>query len=443
MNCMVPQWIIEKKRDGLPLTAEEIRFFIQGFTDGSVPDYQMAALAMAIFFNGMNIEETAALTQAMMESGKVLDLSGIALPKVDKHSTGGIGDKVSLVLAPLVAACDVAVPMISGRGLGITGGTLDKLESVPGYRTDLSTEEFISVVKKCGCSIIGQTAELAPADKKLYALRDVTGTVPSIPLITASIMSKKLAEGIDALVLDVKFGRGAFMKTAEQAKELAMNMVEVGTRMGKGMAALITNMNQPLGRAAGNAVEVKESIAALRGEGPDDLLEIVMALGARMMMLAGRADDNLQAIEMLRKQLTTGKALQKFATMIELHGGNPAVIDDPAILPQAPLRRELPARQDGYVSLVDAELIGKGCLILGAGRKRVEDSVDHAVGVTDLVKIGEQVAQGQPLMAAHARDEKSLNEAWQYFQQAFELQETPPEPSPLIVDTILPRPEVR
>ena len=438
MSVMVPQWIIEKKRDGLALTGEEIRFFIQGFTEGSIPDYQMAALAMAIFFNGMNIEETVALTRVMMESGTVLDLSGIASPKVDKHSTGGIGDKVSLVLAPLVAACDVAVPMISGRGLGITGGTLDKLESIPGYRTDLSTQEFITVVEKCGCSIIGQTAELAPADRKLYALRDVTGTVPSIPLITASIMSKKLAEGVDALVLDVKSGRGAFMKTPEQAQELAMNMVEVGTRMGKGMAALITDMNQPLGRAAGNAVEIAETVAALRGDGPDDLMEIVMALGSRMLILARRADDHLQAIEILRRQLTSGKALQKFAAMIELHGGNARVIDDPAILPRAPLRKQLLAPRDGYVTMVDAEQIGKGCLILGAGRQRTDDSVDHAVGVTDLVKTGAQVTRGQPLMTAHARDEASLSAAWQYFEKAFELRDFPPELGPLIVDTILP-----
>jgi len=438
---MVPQWIIEKKRDGTPLTREEIEFFINGYTAGTIPDYQMAALAMAIYFNGMSIEETAILTEVMMHSGKVLDLSSIPRPKVDKHSTGGIGDKVSLVLAPLVACCDVAVPMISGRGLGITGGTLDKLESIPGYRTDLSTEEFVAVVEKCGCCIIGQTAELAPADKKLYALRDVTGTVPSIPLITASIMSKKLAEGIDALVLDVKFGQGAFMKTLEEAQQLAMNMVEVGTRMGKGIAALITDMNQPLGRSAGNAVEVAETVETLRGDGPDDLLEVVIALGARMLMLAGRAEDNLQAIEQLRRQLTSGAALEKFRTMVELQGGDPRVVDDPGILPQAPIRRPLPAPSPGYIAAVNAEEIGRGCLVLGAGRQRTEDRVDHAVGVTGLAKVGQKVEAGDPLLVAHARNEDSLQQAWPHFEAAFQITGTAPEPRPLVVDTILPRRE--
>ncbi len=436
---MMPQWIIEKKRDGHALTEEEIRFFINGFTRGDIPDYQMAAMAMAIFFQGMTPEETAVLTDAMMRSGDLVDTSSIKLPKVDKHSTGGIGDKISLVLAPLVACCDVAVPMISGRGLGITGGTLDKLESIPGYRTDLTEQEFLSVVQSCGCSITGQTGRLAPADKKLYALRDVSGTVPSIPLITASIMCKKLAEGIDALVLDVKWGKGAFMKTVEQARKLAESMVRVGTHMGKGMAALITDMNQPLGRCAGNSLEVIESIQTLRGDGPEDLTELTLFFGIRMLAMAGKTSHQGDARELLKKQISSGAALKKFKEMIRLHGGDPGVVDEPSRLPTATLKEPVLSPRSGWIEQVDAERVGKACIVLGAGRAKTEDKVHFAVGVSDLVKVGEPVEKGAPLVTLHAQDSKRLAEARELIQDAFFISDEKVSPPPLITDMIIPQ----
>lgn len=433
---MLPKWIIEKKRDGHPLTEEEIRFFIEGYTQEKIPDYQMAALAMAVYFQGMTFDEVAALTDSMMRSAKLLDTSSISIPKVDKHSTGGIGDKVSLILAPLVACCGIAVPMISGRGLGITGGTLDKLESIPGYRTNLSTDEFLEVVKKCGCSIIGQTAELAPADKKLYALRDVTGTVPSIPLIAASIMSKKLAEGIDALVLDVKWGKGAFMKTLDHARELARTMVEIGHRMNKGMAAIITDMNQPLGRAAGNAVEIIESVETLQGRGPADLIEVEKELAAHMLILGGRAGERGEAFEMLQKHIDSGDAFEKFKEMVRLHGGVVEALEDTTRLPVARIRFEYPAPESGYVAEVNAELIGKACVVLGAGRSRVGDSIDHAVGITGIIKIGDHVEKGQPLLTVHANDQARLDQAISFLEGAFKFSPERQSPPPLIVDTM-------
>lgn len=435
---MLPQWLIEKKRDGQTLDADEIRWFIAGYSKGELPDYQMAAMAMAIYFQGMTLDEMAVLTDAMMRSGDLVDTSSIRLPKVDKHSTGGIGDKISLVLAPLVACCDVAVPMISGRGLGITGGTLDKLESIPGYRTDLSDKEFLDVVQKCGCSITGQTGQLAPADKKLYALRDVTGTVPSIPLIVASIMSKKLAEGVDALVLDVKWGRGAFMKTVEAARELARNMVEVGTRMGKGMAALITDMNQPLGHAVGNSLEIIESAETLKGNGPEDIVELTMALGARMLMLADKARDHVEALRVLQQHLASGRAFERFKKMVELHGGEPRALDDYRRLPVATIKDEVLADSSGTVAAVDAEAIGKACVVLGAGRRKTEDRVDHAVGVADLVKVGDKVEKGQRLATLHANDESRLKDARSLVAAAFTISgEVVPPPS-LVTDLVLP-----
>ena len=313
---MLPQWIIEKKRDGQQLSEEEIRFFIEDYTSGAIPDYQASALAMAVYFQGMTFEEVTWLTDAMMQSGTTIDIASFSAPSVDKHSTGGIGDKVSLILAPLVACCGASVPMLSGRGLGITGGTLDKLESIPGYRTDLSIDDFKKIVNECGCSIMGQTGELAPADKKLYALRDVTGTVPSIPLISASIMSKKLAEGAGALVLDVKCGSGAFMKTNEDARKLANTLVEIGHRMERGMTAVITDMSQPLGRSAGNAVEVIETIDALRGNGPADLMTVTLELASHMLILTGRADDMTAAKTMLTDAIDSGAAFEKFKEMV-------------------------------------------------------------------------------------------------------------------------------
>ncbi len=416
-----PQWIIERKRDGQALSGDDLRAFIRGYAAGAIPDYQMAALAMAIYFRGMTFEETAVLTDAMMRSGSVLDLSGLGLPTADKHSTGGVGDMLSLPLAPLVACCGVAVPMISGRGLGITGGTLDKLESIPGYRTRLQIPEFLKVLETCGCSIIGQTDELAPVDRKLYALRDVTATVPSIPLITASIMSKKLAEGTGALVLDVKWGAGAFMKTVDQARELAATMVEVGRRAGRRMAALITDMNQPLGRAAGNAVEVREAIDVLRGEGPEDVVDLTLELGAWMLRLTGVDADRAAARARLQRHLESGRALERFAEMIRLHGGDPACVERPERLPSAPVVRPLPAASAGTVLCADADAIGRACVLLGAGRRRVEDRVDPRVGVTDLVKVGERVEAGQPLCRVHAADDASAAEAAVLLAKAFEL----------------------
>jgi pyrimidine-nucleoside phosphorylase len=434
---MVPQWVIEKKRDGQPLSEEEIRWFINGYSKGDIPDYQMAAMAMAIYFKGMTLDEMAVLTDAMMRSGDLVDTSSIKLPKADKHSTGGIGDKISLILAPLAACCGIAVPMISGRGLGITGGTLDKLESIPGYRTNLSDREFLGVVAKCGCSITGQTGQLAPADKKLYALRDVTATVPSIPLIVASIMSKKLAAGLDALVLDVKWGKGAFMKTVEDAQELARNMVEVGVRMGKGMAALITDMNQPLGRTAGNTLEVIESIETLKGKGPEDIVELTMALTARMLVLAGKAQDHVEALGVLQSHIQSGKALDIFRKMVELQGGNPKVIDDYRLMPFATIKEEVPSSKAGTVAGVDADQIGRACLILGAGRKKTDDVVDFAVGVSDLLKVGEKVAKGQPIAVIHANDEAQLREARQMIDAAFTISDDATPPPPLVTDMIL------
>ena len=436
---MLPQWVIEKKRDGEALSEEEIRTFIDGYTRGDIPDYQMAAMAMAIFIRGMTSEEIAILTDAMMRSGDLVDTSSLPCPKVDKHSTGGIGDKVSLILAPLVACCDIAVPMISGRGLGITGGTLDKLESIPGYRTDLSEKEFIKTLRACGCSITGQTGRLAPADKKLYALRDVTGTVPSIPLITASIMSKKLAEGIDSLVLDVKTGKGAFMKTKEQARALADSMVRVGTCMGKGMAALITDMDQPLGCAAGNALEVIESVETLQAKGPADLTEITLLFGIRMLRLAGKSSSDSEARALLLGHIHSGAAFEKFKQMVELQGGNPRALDDLSRLPSAKLKEPVLSPHEGYVEEVNAELIGKACVILGAGRTKTDDKVDFAVGVSNLIKEGEKVEKAQPLGTIHANDSTKLAEARAMIGNALKITDTRPKQRPLIYETILPK----
>ncbi|MBL7016295.1 MAG: thymidine phosphorylase [Kiritimatiellales bacterium] len=427
---MLPQWIIERKREGNELSDEEIHFFITGFTDGSIPDYQMSALAMAICFQGMTPAETAALTTEMMLSGETIDPASLPGIKADKHSTGGIGDKTSLILAPLAAACGLTVPMISGRGLGITGGTLDKLEAIPGYRTDLTGKEFFQCLEKCGCVITGQTAELAPADKKLYALRDVTGTVPSIPLITASIMSKKLAEGIDTLVLDVKWGRGAFMKTIEQARELAEAMVAVGTHMEKKVRAVITNMNAPLGRAAGNALEVQECLEVLNGGGPDDLRELTVELTAHMLELSGVFPTLGKAKEKIFQCLENGSALKKFEEMVAAQGGS-----TDWKFAEAAIQEPLPAPADGVVTAVDAELIGKACLLLGAGRQKADDIIDHAVGIAQMKKPGETVKQGEPLAVIFSNDRKKLDETFPMFGNAFKMAETY-EPLPLITEVI-------
>jgi pyrimidine-nucleoside phosphorylase len=418
---MFPQHIIARKRDGHALSREEIGAFVRGATDGSWADYQLSALLMAIFLRGMTPEETAHYTDAMMRSGVVADLSGVPGIKVDKHSTGGVGDKISIPLAPMVAACGVPVPMISGRGLGHSGGTLDKLESIPGFRTDLSLAAYRDQVARIGCALIGQTKDLAPSDKKLYALRDVTATVECIPLICGSILSKKLAEGIDALVLDVKFGRGAFMKTKAEARQLADALVRVGTAGGKKVRALLTAMEQPLGRAIGNALEVEESIACLRGAGPDDVMEITYALGAQMLLLAGAAQDVTEAEAKLKEVVANGRALEKFREIISAQGGDARVADEPERLPQARIKVPLAASADGYVTDVDAMGVALAALRLGAGRARAEDKIDPAVGVSGLVKMGERVTTGAPLCVIHASDESALAEAKAMLSKAIVL----------------------
>lgn len=433
---MFPQHIIARKRDGQALTREEIDAFVRGATDGSWADYQLSALLMAIYLRGMSPEETAHYTDAMMRSGTVADLSHVPGIKVDKHSTGGVGDKVSIPLAPLVVACGVPVPMISGRGLGHSGGTLDKLESIPGFRTDLTLAAYRKQIAAIGCALIGQTRDLAPSDRKLYALRDVTATVECIPLICGSILSKKLAEGIDALVLDVKFGRGAFMKTPTEARQLATALVNVGRAGGKRVRALLTAMHEPLGRTVGNALEVAESIACLRGAGPADLWQVTQALGAQMLQLGGVAADVTEAESKLREAVASGRALAKFREIIAAQGGDARVVDEPERLPQARLQVALLAPADGWIADVDAMGVALAALRLGAGRARAEDKVDPAVGVSGLVKMGEKIAAGAPLCVIHANDEAALTEAKTMLSRAIVVGDQPGVPPALIGELI-------
>lgn len=397
--------IIEKKRDGQELTTAEINFFIEGYTKGEIPDYQASALAMAIYFQDMNDRERADLTRAMVESGDTIDLSAIDGVKVDKHSTGGVGDTTTLVLAPLVASLGVPVAKMSGRGLGHTGGTIDKLESIAGFHVELTREQFIDLVNRDKVAVIGQSGNLTPADKKLYALRDVTGTVNSIPLIASSIMSKKIAAGADAIVLDVKTGDGAFMKTQEDAEELAHAMVRIGNHVGRKTIAIISDMSQPLGFAIGNALEVKEAIETLQGKGPKDLTELVLTLGSQMVILAGKAKTSEEAKEMLLDAIHSGKALAKFKEFLANQGGDASIVDDLTKLPQAKYKIELPAKQSGYISRMVADEIGVASMILGAGRATKEDVIDLAVGLVLHKKVGDKVEEGESILTIYSNRE--------------------------------------
>jgi pyrimidine-nucleoside phosphorylase len=421
--------IISKKRDGGELTPYEIGALVEGYARGNVPDYQMAAWAMAVFLRGMTVEETAALTEHMLYSGATFEWPEGGAPKVDKHSTGGIGDKVSLVLAPLLACCDLLVPMISGRGLGATGGTLDKLESIPGFHTNLTSGTFQVVCTRVGCVISGATADLVPADRKLYALRDVTGTVPSIPLITASIMSKKLAEGLDALVLDVKHGSGAFMKTLTEARALAQSMVATGRRMGVPTTSVLTDMNQPLGRMAGNAVEVDESVAALKGKGPADLMDVTLELGAEVLMLIDPETTLEHARKRLQQVIDSGAGLEKFREMVAAQGGD---LDAPR--PVAPAQ-EMAAPRAGYVSAINTEQLGRVIIELGGGRKKLDDVLDLSTGLEMLVRLGDRIDQGQPIVRVFARSEAAQT-VQDELLAAITIGDSPVEPPPLIVERI-------
>ncbi|KIU09952.1 pyrimidine-nucleoside phosphorylase [Bacillus subtilis] len=397
--------IIIKKQNGKELTTEEIQFFVNGYTDGSIPDYQASALAMAIFFQDMSDRERADLTMAMVNSGETIDLSAIEGIKVDKHSTGGVGDTTTLVLAPLVAALDVPVAKMSGRGLGHTGGTIDKLEAIDGFHVELTKDEFIKLVNRDKVAVIGQSGNLTPADKKLYALRDVTGTVNSIPLIASSIMSKKIAAGADAIVLDVKTGAGAFMKTEEDAAELAKAMVRIGNNVGRQTMAVISDMSQPLGFAIGNALEVKEAIDTLKGEGPEDLHELVLTLGSQMVVLAKKADTLDEARAKLEEVMKNGKALEKFKDFLKNQGGDSSIVDDPSKLPQAAYQIDVPAKKAGVVSEIVADEIGVAAMLLGAGRATKEDEIDLAVGIMLRKKVGDKVEKGEPLVTLYANRE--------------------------------------
>jgi pyrimidine-nucleoside phosphorylase len=415
--------LIRKKRDSGEHSREEIDFLISGYTRGDIPDYQMAAWLMATWIRGLNRSETAALTEAMLYSGEVVNLDRIAGKKVDKHSTGGVGDKTSLILAPIVAAGGLTVPMISGRGLGHTGGTLDKLESIPGFNVNLTLEEFFSVLRECGMGLIGQTAEIAPADKKIYALRDVTSTVENIGLICASIMSKKLAEGIDALVLDVKTGSGAFMKREEDAVRLAEVMVETGQRMGKKVVALITDMNQPLGRMAGHSNEIAECIDVLSGGGPADLRELSVELSAWMFFLGERTKTLEEGRHLAEKMIATGQAKQKFKQGIRLQGGDERVVDDLQLLPQARSHADVPSPSAGFITATNCEQLGTALAMLGGGREKKEDTIDHAVGLEFHKRIGDRVERGEPLVTIHYNSGTKLAEAQSLIANCYQIGE--------------------
>ncbi len=430
--------VIQRKRDGRPVPPEALAELVAGYTSGAIPDYQMAAFCMAVFFRGMSEEELSALTRAMLESGEVLDLSAVPGVKVDKHSTGGVGDKVSLALAPLAAACGVKVPMISGRGLGHTGGTLDKLEAIPGFRVDLPAERFRELVASVGACLIGQTSAIAPADRKLYALRDVTATVESIPLIAASIMSKKLAEGIDALVLDVKTGRGAFMKTRADARALGRTLAAIGRATGKRVTALVTAMDEPLGRAVGNSLEVAEAVDLLRGGGAQDLHDLTVELTAEMLLLAGLADSADAARRRVEEALDDGSGLRKLRQIVEAQEGDPRAIDDLERLPRAEGILEVRSDRTGVVQAIDAEQVGLAAMALGAGRARVEDRVDPAVGVVVLKKVGDRVEREEPLCALHhgSRGAEPAPRVAGRMLAAYRIGESPPPVAPLILERI-------
>lgn len=429
---MRPIDIIRKKRDGRELSREEIAFVVHGATADTIPDYQLAAWLMTVVWRGMSGAELAALTDAMLHSGEMLDLSRIAGVRVDKHSTGGVGDKTSLVLAPLTAAGGLRVPMISGRGLGHTGGTLDKLESIPGFNVNLPLAEFRTVIETCGCAIVGAMPEIAPADKRLYALRDVTATVESPYLLCASIMSKKLAEGIDALVLDVKTGDGAFMKRQEDAEHLAELMVETGQRMGTKTVALITDMDQPLGRAVGNALEVRECIDVLNGRGPKDLRELCLELAAWMFVVGERAADVADGRKIAEELIASGAAREKFREMIKLQGGDARVVDEPKLLPRASREEVVMAAQSGYVTRIRCEQIGIASMMMGGGRETKGDAIDPAAGITLAKKVGDPVRAGEALFTAHHNHEARHAQAMQLLREAFEIGPERPAKKPLV-----------
>lgn len=430
---MIVAPLIERKRDGGALSPEEWSALVAAYTVGLVPDYQMAALLMAVFLKGLERPELAALTDAMIASGQRLSFDGWTTPRVDKHSTGGVGDKVSLVLGPLVAACGVAVPMMSGRGLGHTGGTLDKLEAIPGFRTGLSLAETKAQVLKLGCALIGQTPEIAPADRRLYALRDVTATVEAVPLIAASIMSKKLAEGLTGLVLDVKRGSGAFLPRLEDGLELAGTMIALGEDRGCPTVALVTAMDRPLGRACGNALEIEEAILALRGEGPEDLLEVTYALGVEMLLAAGVEQTSTKARKKLENALGSGLAAEKFEQVIEAQGGNPKVVEDPSVLPQAQAVEVFAARRTGVVTRVEPRTIGRAIVAMGGGRRQVDDPIDPTVGFVVTVKPGDKVLEGEPIASVFARDADGVQLGFQALEQAIVIGDRLAErPLPLV-----------
>ncbi|MFB9325296.1 pyrimidine-nucleoside phosphorylase [Paenibacillus aurantiacus] len=429
--------LIHKKREGVELTASELAFLIEGYSKGDIPDYQMSAFAMAVLFRGMTARETAELTLAMARSGDQIDLSPIRGVKADKHSTGGVGDKTTLIIGPLVASCGVPVAKMSGRGLGHTGGTIDKLESIAGFRTELTREQFFAQVNEIGLAVIGQSGNITPADKKLYALRDVTATVESIPLIASSVMSKKIAAGADAIVLDVKTGSGAFMKSVDAAEELAKAMVEIGTEVGRQTSALISDMDQPLGFAIGNALEVREALDTLRGSGPADLTELCIALSAHMVVHGGVAATHEEAEAMLRERLASGAALAKFREFVAAQGGDPAVADEPTRLPQAEFVIEVQAPTSGYVQRIDAEELGLAAMLLGAGRATKEAVIDHAVGVVLQRKVGEQVQACDTIALLHAsRNDESVAEVTRKIIDAYTIGADQPSVSPLLLSVV-------
>lgn len=428
--------LIRKKRDGEQLNREEIAYLIDKYTRDEVPDYQMSAFLMASYLNGLNKDEAASLTHSMLHSGRVLDLSDIPGKKVDKHSTGGVGDKLSLILAPIVASYDVPVPMISGRGLGHTGGTLDKMESIPGFNVDMTLERYQEILAKCRMVMAGQTEEVAPADKRLYALRDVTATVESIPLIAGSIMSKKLAEGIDALVLDVKFGSGAFMKTHEDAQKLAETLVAIGEDFGKETVAYLTNMNQPLGYKVGNWLEIEESMESLQGDGPDDVMEVTHMLAGTMIMLGGKADSVEKGIAMSHQAVANGQAFEKWLELTEEQGGDTSVLKDFSAYDHAEYSFEFKAPQSGYITEIDAYSIGMASLELGAGRKKKDDVIDPAAGIMLHHKIGSKVEKGQPLVTGYMNNENLVEASKNYLDEAFTIKSTKPESTEMITHRV-------